>query len=158
MDPKRRFVLGSLGLAAVALAHALATWTLRSVAALFIGGAAIAFAAEVAVVRLGLLRHHVRPRVAGVPLAVVPAWPATVYAFYRAASLVVPAGVEAAALAAVAATAFDVVADPLGVSAGHWSYPDSPASRPRLGGVPWWNFVGWSAIVFATAMLPGAVG
>ena len=146
------------GVAALALVHAVGTWTPRRTAALFVGGAAIAFVAEAVVVRLGVLRHHTGPRLAGVPVAVVLAWPATVYVFYRAASLVVPPGVPAAGLAAVAATAVDVVADPVGVEAGHWSYPEAAVSRPRLRGVPWWNVVGWLAIVFATAMLPVLLG
>ena len=158
MDPKRQFVTSTLLLAAVALAHALLTWPLRSTLVLFVGGAAIAFVAEAPVIRLGLLRHHVGPQVAGVPLVVLAAWPATVYVFFRAAALVVPPGVEAAALSAVAATAFDVFQDPGGVQRGLWSYPASRLSEPRWRGVPWWNFAGWLVVVFATAMLVSTFG
>ena len=158
MDPKRRFVVGTLLFAAVALVHALRTWPLRSTVVLFVGGAAIAFMGELIVIRLGLLRHHVEPRVAGVPLVVLAAWPATVYVFYRAAALVVPAGVAAAALAAVAATVFDVFQDPEGVQRGLWSYPESRMSDPRWRGVPWWNFAGWIVVVFVTAILASAYG
>ena len=158
MDPKRQFVVGTLLFAAAALAHALLTWPLRSTLVLFVGGATIAFLGEAAVIRLGLLRHHVGPRVAGVPLVVLAAWPATVYVFYRAATLVAPPGVEAAALAAVAATLFDGFQDPAGVRRGLWSYPKSPDSEPRFRGVPWWNFAGWLAVVFVTAMLAAQFG
>jgi len=158
VDPKRQFVVGTLLFAAVALVHALLTWPLRSTLVLFVGGATIAFVGEAVVIRLGLLRHHVEPQAAGVPLVVLAAWPATVYVFYRAAALVVPAGVEAAALAAVSATVLDVFQDPEGVQRGLWRYPASRLSEPRWRGVPWWNFAGWLAVVFATAMLVSAYG
>ena len=154
----RRFVVGVVTFAAVALAHALLTWPHRSTLVLFLGGAAVAFVGEATVVRLGLLRHHVGPRVAGVPLYVLAAWPATTYACYRAAALVVPAGVPAATLAAVAATLFDAALDPRGVRRGRWSYPDARVSEPRYRGVPWWNFVGWLAVVFVTASLVSHLG
>lgn len=153
MDARRQFVASTLLLAAVVLAHALLTWPLRSTLVLFGGGAAIALVAEVPAIRLGLLRHHAEPRVAGVPLVVLAAWPTTVYVFYRAAALVVPVGVQAAALAAVVATLFDVFQDPVGVERGLWTYPEARISSPRWRGVPWWNFAGWLAVVFVTAML-----
>ena len=158
MDAKRQFVVGTLSFSTVALAHALWTWPLRSTLVLFVGGAAIAFVGEVNVIRQGLLRHHVEPQVRGVPLVVLAAWPATVYVFYRAAALVVTAGVQAAALAAVVATLFDVFQDPVGVERGLWTYPAARLSEPRWRGVPWWNFAGWLVIVFVTAMLPALVG
>ena len=158
MDPKRQFVVGTLLFSAAALAHALLTWPLRSTLVLFLGGGAIAFVGEVNVIRQGLLRHHTHPRVAGVPLIVLAAWPPTVYAFYRTAALVVPAGVEAAALAAVVATLFDVFQDPVGVRRGLWTYPEARVSEPRYRGVPWWNFAGWLAIVFVTATLVVVIG
>jgi uncharacterized membrane protein len=153
VDPKRQFVVGTLLFSAVALGHALLTWPLRSTLVLLVGGGAVAFVGEAVVIRLGLLRHHVGPRVAGVPLVVLAAWPATVYVFFRAAALVAPAGVAAAALAAVAATLVDVVQDPIGVRRGLWTYPEARLSEPRYRDVPWWNFTGWLAVVFVTAML-----
>lgn len=158
MDYRRQFLAGTLLFGLVALGHALVTWPLRSVLVLFVAGAAIAFVGEVLVIRLGLLRHHVGPQVLGVPLVVLLAWPSTVYVFYRAAALVVPAGVEAAALAAVAATLFDVYQDPVGVRRGLWTYPASRVSRPRFRDVPWWNFAGWLWIVFVTSMLTVVFG
>lgn len=158
MSAERRFVVGTLLLGGAALAHAALTWSVRPTIVLFGGCAVVAFLAEALVVRLGLLRHRVRPQVAGVPLVVLLAWPATVYVSYRAATFVLPPGVAAAALAAVAATLFDAATDPIGVAAGHWAYPESPLSRPRFRGVPWWNFAGWLVVVFVTALLPGVVG
>ena len=158
MDERRRFVLGTLLFAFVAIVHALLTWPLRSTLVLFLGGAAVAFVGEAVVIRLGLLRHHVGPRVLGVPLVVLLAWPSTVYVCYRAAALVAPAGVEAAAIAAVVATVADVFQDPIGVRRGLWSYPEAWVSSPRYRDVPWWNFAGWLAVVFVTAMLVVLVG
>lgn len=158
VDPVRRFSLTTAAVAAVALAHALLTWPLPDAAVLFVGGGALAFVAEALVVRLGMLRHAMAPRVAGVPLVVVAAWPATVYVLYRLALLVAPAGLRAAALAAVVGVLLDLLTDPDGVERGVWTYPEHWASAPRFRGVPWWNFVGWLALVFLTAMLPTLLG
>lgn len=158
MDALRRYQLTNVGLFLVALAHALVTWRSRATVALFVGGALVAFALEVVGVASGLLEHNLRPRVLGVPVTIVLVWPSVVYLAYRVALLVAPAGVEAAAVAAVLATATDVLTDPNGVSEGVWEYPDASVSRPRFRGVPWWNFVGWLVIVFVTAMIPSVVG
>ena len=158
MDERRAFAIATLLVAAAAVVHAVLTWPPRATLALFLGGAALALVAEAVVIRLGLLRHALTPQVAGVPLLVLLAWPATVYIFYRAAALVVAPGVPAAALAAVAATLYDVRVDPRGVQLGLWTYPESRLSRPRVRGVPWWNFLGWVGIVFVTALLPTWVG
>lgn len=158
MDPRRRFQYATVALFVLACGHALLTWPARATVACFVGGAAIAFAFEVVGVRAGLLRHRLRPRVAGVPVSVLLAWPAVVYLAYRTARLVLPGGVAAAALAAVLAAAADVAADPRGVRQGVWEYPDSRLSEPRFRGVPWWNFAAWLAVVFLTALLPVAVG
>lgn len=157
MVSPRRATLLFLGFAAVALAHALLTWPLDRVAVLFGGGAAIAFVAEAAVIRAGLLEHHTGPRVAGVPLAVIAVWPSVVYLWYRIGLLVVEPGVPGAALAAVLATSWDVLTDPRGVD-DLWSYRSSSVSDPRFRGVPWWNFAGWLLVVFVTAMLPTLAG
>lgn len=158
MDDARRFQATNGLLAAVALAHALWTWPLRATVALFVGGAALAFALEAVGVALGLLRHEARPQVAGVPVTVPVAWPAIVYVASRGALLAVPAGVPAAALAALLATVADAVTDPIMVRRGVWSYPEARLSSPRVRGVPWWNALAWFGLTFATALLPGLVG
>lgn len=158
MDAGRRFLVGALLFGTAALVHALVTWPLRETIAIFIGGAAIAFIAEAVGVRLGLLRHHTHPRIAGVPVAVVLAWPATAYGFYRGAALVVSPGLPAALLAAVTATLYDVGTDHIGVERGLWDYPPSAIPGPSLRGVPWWNFAAWFCLVLCTAMLPVVAG
>jgi uncharacterized membrane protein len=137
----------------VALAHSLLTWPPAATAAVFLGGPLLAFPGEALMVRLGLLEHHTGPRIAGVPLPILAAWPAVVYVFLRLSVLLLGASPGAAALAAVAATAWDVAADPRGVREGLWSYPESPLSEPRLRGVPWWNFAGWLLLVGAVSAL-----
>ncbi|MEF8773356.1 MAG: carotenoid biosynthesis protein [Halobacteriales archaeon] len=158
MDVPTRYRATNVVLFVAALAHALATWPLTAVAGLFGGGIAVAFVAELAVVRARLLDHNVGRRVAGVPVYVLLGWPAVVYAVLRVSLLALPPGPTAAAGAAVLATAGDVVADPRGVTDGAWSYPDHPLSRPRYRGVPWWNFAGWLAVAFAVAMTPAMLG
>jgi uncharacterized membrane protein len=148
VTPENRFRAGSLALAVLSVAHGVLTW--GPVAASTFAGVAVAlaFVSEVAVVATGLLEHYTRPKLAGVAVPALLGWIGVTYLGYRAALLVVPAGVAPLA-AAVLATAFDVVADPVGVSDGLWSYPDSPVSEPRYRGVPWWNFAGWLVLVAA---------
>jgi uncharacterized membrane protein len=156
--PDDRHQLSNVLLFGVAFAHALLTWGTRPTATLFLGGVAVAFVLERVGVGLGLLEHYFRPQVASVPVTILLAWPAVVYVAYRVARLVAPAGVPAAALAAVLATAVDAVTDPRMVAEGAWAYPDTRVSDPRFRGVPWWNFVAWLGIVFGTALLPTLVG
>ena len=153
-----RHQTGAFGLFLVAGSHALVTWPLVDALALFVGGGALAAVLEVIGVGQGLHEHYVHPQVAGVPVHVVIAWPAIVYVTYRFALLGLPAGAPAAAGAAVLATACDFLGDPQGVREGAWTYPEHPLSSPRYKGVPWWNFLAWLGIVFATAMLPTLVG
>lgn len=157
MDIQRRYGRPILAGGAVALAHGLLTWPADRTLALFVGGAAIAFAAEVTVVQWGLLEHHLEPQVLGVPYLVLLAWPASVYVALRVALLVAPPGVVAALVAAVLATLADVVIDPRGVEDRAWRYPRVPVSTERYRDVPYWNFAAWLAISFVTAMLPGLV-
>ena len=153
MDIQQRYGRAIVALGVVAVAHALWTWPAERALAVFVGGAAIAFAAEVAVGQAGLLEHRLEPQVLGVPVLVLLAWPATVYVCLRLALVVLPLGVGAAVLTAVLATAYDVVADPRGVEDGAWRYPRVPLSARRYRDVPYWNFAGWLVVSFLTALL-----
>lgn len=157
MNPVRRYALTNVTLFALALGHALLTWPARDVAALFLGGAAVAFVLEAIGIAAGLFRHEMRPQVLGVPLAVVAAWPAIVYVTYRIALLGLDPGVPAAAGAAVLATVLDAFTELDAIGEGVWTYPEHPLSSLRFAGVPWWNFVAWFIIVFVTALLPSFV-
>lgn len=158
MEPTRRYQLVNLVVTTVAVGHALVTWPTMAVAVLFVGGAAIAFVAEAVVVALGLLDHAIDPKIRGVPVSVVLVWPAITYVCLRIALVVSPVGLVAAAVAASIGTAFDLVTEPFGLAEGIWRYPDHPLSKPKVAGIPWWNTVGWFALVFVTASLPISLG
>ncbi|MFB6103525.1 MAG: carotenoid biosynthesis protein [Halobacteriaceae archaeon] len=144
MDPTRQVTLTTVVAGGLAIAHAVATWPPEAVVALFGSGALIAFCAEAIVVARGWLTHHVTPRVAGVPLYTLLAWPTTVYVVYRF-TLLVTAGWPAVVATAVLATIVDVLTDHTGVDRGLWTYTDA-VPGPRYRGVPWWNYLGWLAI------------
>ena len=152
----RRYVAGQVGLFLLTLAHALLTWPLPETVALFAGGVAVAFAAEAPAIRAGLFTHNLRPRIAGVPVSILLAWPAVVYVAVRAASLVVDGPLAVAGTAAVLATVWDAAVEPRAVDAGAWSYAEM-IPGPTIRGVPWWNAAGWLVVVFLTALLPAAV-
>jgi len=154
MDASRRYQVTNLVIFAVALGHAALTWPLEATVALFIAGAAFAFVAEAVVVSIGLLYHALEPKLLGVPVSVVLVWPALVYLCLRVALILVGVGVGAAALAALFGTIFDFVTEPYGLAEGVWRYPAHPVSEPRLGGMPWWNTVGWFCLVFSVAAVP----
>ena len=158
MDVQQRYGRPIVVLGVATVAHALLTWPTQRALALFVGGAALAFAAEVAGVQLGLVEHRLRPQVLGVPVLVLVAWPATAYVALRLALFVVPLGVGAAVLAAVLATLQDVVLDPRGVDEGAWRYPRVPVSAERYRDVPYWNFAAWLVLTFLTAMLATLAG
>ena len=151
MPNVRTFVGSVLAVWAVALATALLTWPLDATVALFVGGAAIAYVAELVVIQLGWLEHHVGPKLLGVPLYVLAGWTGTVYVAHRFALLATD-GWLAVGLAAVLATAYDVTADPRGVADGHWTY-HTDLGGPTYRGVTWWNFAGWLVVAGATAGL-----
>lgn len=157
MAVQRRYAMTSLGLGAAALGHGLLTWPVDRTLALFVGGAAIVFAAEVAGQQWGLVEHELVPQVLDVPVLVLLAWPATVYVTLRLALFVVPLGLGAALLAALVATLSDVVMEHQGLADGAWRYPRHPWSTARFRGVPYWNFGAWLGLSFLTALLPALV-
>ncbi|MDL0140429.1 carotenoid biosynthesis protein [Halobacterium salinarum] len=145
----RRFVRVVAVVWLAALASAVLTWPPAATAALFGGGAAIAFLAERVVIRAGWLTHHIDPAIRGVPLYALAGWTAVVYAAARVA-LLVTAGWTAVATTAVLAAAFDAVTDPIGVASDYWTYRTA-LGGPQYCGVPWWNTAGWLAVAAATA-------
>lgn len=149
MTDSRVFVGSTVALGVVALAHAILTWPARVTVAFFGGGAVVAFVAEVAVVRLGWLEHHVGPKALGVPLYALLGWTGVVYVAFRLALLVAD-GWAAVAVAALLATGYDALTDPRGVAEGFWTYTDD-LPGPRFAGVPWWNTAGWLLISAITA-------
>jgi hypothetical protein len=151
MASGRQFAATTAVLGLAALAHALLTWSSEATVALFAGGALLAFLGEVIVVTLGWLEHHVGPKLAGVPLYVLPGWTAAIYVSVRIALLATD-GWAVVPVAAGLATAYDVLADNRGVADGHWTYEDGPPG-PWHRNVPWWNYAGWFVVSGATAAL-----
>ena len=151
MPRSRVFAASTVGLGALALAHALLTWPPAATLALFLGGALVAFVAEAAVVGLGFLEHHIGPKLLGVPIYILFGWTGAIYVTFRIA-LILTDGWQAVLLAAAIATTYDLLTDHQGVDDGHWTYTDS-IPGPRLRAVPWWNFVGWFVISAITASL-----
>ena len=146
-----RFALVAVLIGLITFLHGLVTWPLPAVLALFIGGALIAFGAEIIAIRTQALSHHIGPQVGGVPLYLLAAWPGTIYVAFRL-SLLVTEGWYAVFLCATLATIYDVFTDYRGVEAGNWSFTDR-IRGPTYRGVPWWNFVGWFLISCSTAAL-----
>lgn len=149
MAEGRGVVAGSVALGIGGFVHAALTWPPRATAALFGGGALVAFVAEAVVIDRGWLEHHVDPTVLGVPVYVLAGWTGVVYLALRLALLATD-GAAAVGLAATLATGYDGLTDHRGVVEGAWSYTDD-LPGPRWRGVPWWNFAGWVAISSVTA-------
>lgn len=118
---------------------------------------------------LGLLRHRARPRLAGVPVAVLLGWYCAIHGAFTVAERLLDRlppgeGGRLAALPPVAAavgTSLDLVLDPAGLDAGLWEWNADGAyaagvegSNGRRG-VPLVNFLGWLALVAGVAAVYG---
>ncbi len=118
---------------------------------------------------LKLLRHRARPRVAGVPVAIVFGWYCAISGSLAVAErfldrMPLDAAGRRKALPPVAAlvgASLDLVLDPAGLDAGLWEWnldgfyaPDVEGPNGRSG-VPLVNFLGWLALVGGAAYLHG---
>jgi uncharacterized membrane protein len=106
---------------------------------------------------LKLLRHHVRPQVGGVPLAIALGWYNVTYGSFAMIESILDVsepreGERSRALApaaALAATSLDLLLDPAGLDLGLWQWSvDGPYAAEVEGpsgmrGVPLLNFAGW---------------
>ena len=151
----------SMIIAALSVVHSLRTQGLRRTLLFAVLGNAIPILGElVAVNVLKILRHHVRPQVGGVPLAIALLWynvgygtiammRGTINATDQHKRRESPALAPAAALTA---TNLDLLLDPLGLDLGLWEWsgdgPYAPEVKGPNGkrGVPLLNFVGWLAL------------
>jgi len=148
--------------AALNVIHSLQTRGLRRTLLFAALGQGIPILGELLIVRvLKMLRHHVRPQVKGVPLAIALGWYNVGYGtlaivkgiVYNAAGP--HQGRESLALApatALAASSFDLLLDPYGLDLGLWEWSeDGPYASEVKGpngkrGVPLLNFAGWFAL------------
>lgn len=148
--------------AALNLADSTRTAGPRRAAALLALGVGLPAVGEVlATGPLNLLRHRTRPRVAGVPIAVLLGWYCAIRGSYAVAGralarLPLSESARGRALppaAALVGTSLDLVLDPVGLDAGLWEWRgDSVYAREVRGangrrGVPLVNYAGWLALV-----------
>jgi len=163
LDPRLSKVITAHSsiVAALNVIHSLRTRGLRRTLLFAALGNAMPVLGELLAVHvLRMLRHHARPQVKGVPLAIALGWYNVGYgtlAMMKGAinNATNPQGRESLALAsatALAATSFDLLLDPLGLELGLWEWSeDGPYASELKGpngkrGVPLLNFAGWVAL------------
>lgn len=114
----------------------------------------------------GLLRHRTKPRVGGVPLAVLLLWYNVIYGVHatteRALARLPTSATrrrETLPLAtALVATNLDLVMDPFGLDAGLWewkvdgAYASDIESPNGRSGVPVLNYWGWMVVVMGVVL------
>ena len=163
-DPRRSKIL--LSLAALGtilnLADAARTAGARRGAGFLVLGVGLPAVGEVlATGPLNLLRHRTRPRLAGVPVAVLLGWYCAVrgsHAVARGALARMPLSDAARRRvlppsAAIVGTSLDLLLDPAGLDAGLWEWKgDGAYARGVVGangrrGVPLVNYLGWLTLV-----------
>ena len=149
MKRENVFVVTTIALGFVAFWHALVTWPLSATVVFFHVAIGMAFIGEAVVISRGWLHHHLGLQIFGVPIYVLFGWAGTIYVAFRV-SLVVTDGFLAVGLAALIATAYDVIVDPRGVADGYWTYSEE-SPGPRFRGIPIWNFIGWFILTAVTA-------
>lgn len=110
---------------------------------------------------LGLLRHRTRPRVAGVPVAILLGWYCAIHGSHAIAERALAASHSSASSrerllplgAALVGTSLDLALDPAGLDAGLWEWRmDGTYAKEIVGpndrsGVPLVNYVGWLLLV-----------
>jgi uncharacterized membrane protein len=171
-DPRHSKILLALAAlgAALNLGDAARTARPRRAAGLFALGVGLPAVGEVlATGPLNLLRHRTRPRLSGVPVAVLLGWYCAIRGSYAVAGRALdrlPLGETArrAALPPVGAlvgTSLDLVLDPAGLDAGLWEWKCDGAYAPGVTGangrrgVPLVNYMGWLALVSGAVLSHG---
>jgi uncharacterized membrane protein len=162
-DPRlsKAITAHSLILAALSFIHSLRTQGLRRTLLFAALGNAIPILGELLAVHiLRMLRHHARPQVKGVPLAIALGWYNVAYGtlaivkgiVYDAADPQGSKGPALAATTALAATSLDLLLDPFGLDLGLWEWSEDSPYAPEVKGpngkrgVPLLNFGGWIAL------------
>lgn len=171
-DPRlSKLILAHAALgAALNLADAVRTGGPRHAAGLFVMGTSLPAAGELlATGPLGLLRHRTRPRVAGVPVAILLGWYCAINGSLAVAegalgALPLDENVRERLLplsAALVGTSLDLVLDPAGLDAGLWEWTGDGAyasgvtgANGRVG-VPLVNYAGWLLLVAGVASIYG---
>src|ERR687898_656245 len=153
--------------AALNVIHSLRTQSLRRTLLFAALGNGIPILGELLAIHvLKVLRHHVRPQVKGVPLAIALGWYNVGYGTLAIVKGTInnaadPQGRKSLALApatALAATSFDLLLDPFGLELGLWEWSgDGPYASEVKGpngkrGVPLVNFAGWIALTTSVTL------
>jgi uncharacterized membrane protein len=180
LDPRlsRAITAHALVVAGLNVVHSLRARGLRRTLLFAVLGIAIPVLGEhLAVNGLKMLRHHVRPQLGGVPLAIALAWYNVGYGTFAVMESVLDAtdpheGKRSRALvpaAGLAATSLDQLLDPAGLDLSLWRWrDDGPYAAEVEGpngkrGVPLLNFVGWIGLTTSVTLAyqrlnPSAVG
>jgi uncharacterized membrane protein len=180
LDPRlsRAVTAHGLVVASLNVVHSLRARGLRRTLLFATLGIAIPVLGEhLAVNALKKLRHHVRPQLGGVPLAIALAWYNVSYSTFAVMESVLDTtdthgGKKSRALApaaSLAATSLDLLLDPAGLDLNLWQWrDDGPYAAEVEGpngkrGVPLLNFVGWIGLTTSVTLTyqrlnPGAVG
>lgn len=171
-DPRLSKILlahAALG-AALNLADAVRTGGPRRAAGFLVLGVGLPAVGEfLATGALGLLRHRTRPRVAGVPVAVLLGWYCVIHGSYTLAGRVLDRlSLDEAArrealppAAALIGTSLDLVLDPAGLDAGLWewngdgAYASGVTGANGRRGVPLVNYAGWLLLVAGVVSVHG---
>lgn len=120
---------------------------------------------------LKLLRHRTRPRVAGVPVAILLGW----YCAINGSMTVAENALDVLPMedstrekllplgAALVGTSLDLILDPAGLDAGLWEWNDDGAYANEVegangrSGVPLINYAGWLGLVGSVAFVYGRI-
>ena len=144
----------------------------RRAAGLFALGVGLPAVGELlAVGPLRLLRHRTKPRVAGIPVAILLGW----YCAINGSIIVAENALDALPVnevdkkrllpfgAALVGTSLDLILDPAGLDAGLWEWNGNGAYANEVegangrSGVPLVNYTGWLGLVWGVAFVYGQV-
>jgi uncharacterized membrane protein len=163
----RAITTHSLVVASLSVAHSLWARGLRRTLLFAATGNFIPILGELLAVNvLKVLRHHVRPQVGGVPLAIALGWYNVGYGTFAVMESIISAtnpheGRKSRALApaaALAATSLDLLLDPFGLDLGLWEWNgDGPYASEVKGpngkrGIPLLNFAGWISMITSVTL------
>jgi uncharacterized membrane protein len=164
LDPRlsKAVTAHSLVATAISFVHSLRTRGLRHTLLFALSGTLIPVLAElVAVNVLKVVRHHARPQVGGVPLAIALLWYNVGYGTVAMVMGTSNPHKERTAFVptvALAATSFDLLLDPFGMDLGLWEWSGDGPYAPEIkgpngnGGIPLLNFAGWIALTTSVAL------
>jgi uncharacterized membrane protein len=169
LDPQlsRAVTAHALVVAGLSVTHSLWARGLRRTLLFAALGYAIPVLGELLAVNvLKVLRHHLRPQVAGVPVAIALGWYNVTYGTFAVTESILNAtGLREnersralAPAAALAATNLDLLLDPYGLDLGLWewsrdgSYATEVEGSNGKRGIPLLNHAGWIGLTTSVAL------